>query len=114
MTENNSINPEVQTFESEDIEKNKTIAGLAYIIFFLPLIVCPNSPYGRFHANQGLLLFIVALAGSIILSFIPIIGWILLPFYSLAILVFAILGLVNGFQGKAKKLPIFGKYVIIK
>ena len=63
-----------ETFTQEDIDKNKTIAGLAYIIFFLPLIACPDSRYGRFHANQALILFIVGLAGSIILSIIPIIG----------------------------------------
>ena len=103
-----------ETFTQEDIDKNKTIAGLAYIIFFLPLIACPDSRYGRFHANQALILFIVGLAGSIILSIIPIIGWILLPFFSLAVFIFAIIGLINGFGGKAKDLPLMGKIRILK
>ena len=103
-----------ETFTQEDIDKNKTIAGLAYIIFFLPLIACPDSRYGRFHANQALILFIVGLAGSIILSFIPIIGWILMPFFSLAVFIFAIIGLINGFGGKAKDLPLMGKIRILK
>lgn len=30
-----------KTNTQEDIEKNKTIAGLAYLLFFLPLITCP-------------------------------------------------------------------------
>jgi uncharacterized membrane protein len=114
MTENQNINPTIETFDPADIEKNKTMAGLAYILFFLPLIVCPDSAYGRFHANQGLLLLIVSVVGTTVLSIIPIIGWILLPFYGLAILIFAIMGLVNGFQGKAKRLPLFGKYTILK
>lgn len=104
----------VPTFDREDIENNKTMAGLAYLLFFLPLLVCPNSPFGRYHANQGLLLLILGLGGSIILTLIPVIGWILLPFFSLGVLVLAVIGLVNGFGGKAKALPLIGKYQLIK
>lgn len=97
-----------------DVEKNKVMAGLAYLLFFLPLIACPDSKYGKFHANQGLLLFIVGLAGNLILGIIPIIGWILMPIFGIAVLVLAIMGLINGLNGKAKELPIIGKYRIIK
>ena len=101
-----------ETFDPADIEKNKTMAGLAYLIFFLPLIVCPDSKYGKFHANQGLLLLITSIVGTVVLSIIPIIGWVLLLFYPLVILVLGIMGLVNGFSGKAKPLPIIGNTII--
>ncbi len=119
MTDQNNNNKTVennttQIFESEDIEKNKVMAGLAYIIFFLPLLVCPESKFGKFHANQGLLLLIVSFVGSIILSFIPIIGWLLLPVFSIAVLAFGIIGLVNGLSGKAKELPVIGKFKLLK
>ena len=103
-----------EVFETSDIEKNKTMAGLAYLIFFLPLIACPDSKYGKFHANQALLLFIAAIGGNIVLGIIPVIGWILMPFYALGMLVLGIMGLINGFSGKAKRLPIIGKYNILK
>ncbi|KJS20893.1 MAG: membrane protein [Clostridiaceae bacterium BRH_c20a] len=90
------------------------MAGLAYLIFFLPLIVCPESKYAKFHANQGLLLFIVAIVGNIVLGMIPIIGWMIMPLYAIGILIIGIMGLINGFGGKAKRLPIFGKYNILK
>lgn len=106
--ENNSL------FTPEDIEKNKVVSGLAYIIFFLPLIVCQESPFGRFHANQGLLLLIASVAGGIVLSIIPVIGWILLPIFSLAVFILAIMGLINTLNGKAKELPVIGKYKILK
>ena len=80
MTEEN-LNLQEQTFTLEDIEKNKTMAGLAYLLFFLPLIVCPESRFAKFHANQALILVIVSIAGSIILGIIPVIGWVLLPFF---------------------------------
>lgn len=103
-----------EDYDPEDIEKNKTMAGLSYIIFFLPLLACPDSKYGKFHANQALLLLIVSVIGNIVLGFIPVIGWMLLPVYAVAILIMGIMGLVNGFGGKVKQLPLIGKYTIIK
>lgn len=108
------IQEQVATFDQYDIDSNKTMAGLAYLIFFLPLLVCPQSKYAKFHANQALLLLIVAVVGNIVLGMIPIIGWLLLPLFGLAIFIFAIIGLINGFNGKAKRLPIFGKIDILK
>lgn len=101
-------------FDPQDIEKNKMMAGLSYIIFFLPLLICPESKYGKFHANQALILLLVGVVGNIVLGFIPIIGWLLLPLFNVAVLILGIMGLVSGFGGKAKKLPIIGRYTIIK
>lgn len=111
---NNDINEEKRSFELEDIEKNKTMAGLAYIIFFLPLLAAPDSKFARFHANQGLILLILAIGGNLILGLIPIIGWLLLFPFGILILVLAIIGLINGFGGKVKELPLIGKVRIIK
>jgi uncharacterized membrane protein len=111
---NAEVNNEIPVFDKDDIEKNKVMAGLAYIIFFLPLIACPESKFGRFHANQGLLLLILGVAGSFILGAIPIIGWILLPVLSIFVFIIGIMGLVNGLNGKAKELPLIGKFRIIK
>ena len=38
-------------YTMEDIENNKTMAGLAYLLFFLPLIICPESRYAKFHQS---------------------------------------------------------------
>lgn len=114
-----------EIFEEEDIRQNKTMAGLAYILFFLPLIVCKDSKFGRFHANQGLLLLILSVAGyiaiSIVTTILATITWRLFGFisllysiYGLFILAVAIYGLVNGLNGKAKELPIIGKFRIIR
>jgi uncharacterized membrane protein len=105
---------QISTFEQTDIDNNKTMAGLAYFIFFLPLLVCPQSKYARFHANQALLLLIVSIAGNLVLGIIPVIGWILTPVFALAVFALAIIGLINGFNGKAIRLPLFGKYDILK
>lgn len=104
----------VPIFEKADVEKNKVIAGLAYLLFFLPLIACPDSPFGRFHANQALLLWILGAGGSFILTTIPAICWSLLPFFGILVLILAISGLLNGMNGKAKELPLIGKLRILQ
>ncbi len=101
-------------YREEDIERNKTMAALAYIMFFLPLIASPDSDYGRFHANQGLLLLILSIVGNWVLRFIPFIGKILSFLLSVFILVFIIKGIMNGLNGKIEEIPLIGHIRIIK
>ena len=100
-------------YDAQDIEKNKVMALLAYIIFLIPLLAAKDSKFARFHTNQGLVLFIGAILSSVI-TVIPIIGWIIAPIAGLAITVLAIIGIVNALGGKAKELPIIGKFKILK
>lgn len=100
-------------FDPKDIEANKTVSMLAYLIFFLPYLVCPQSPFGRFHANQALLVFLMCVVGNII-GIIPFIGGIIGAVLNLASLIFLILGMVNTSKGLAKELPIIGSITIIK
>ncbi len=39
---------------SEDAKQNKNIAWLAYILFFIPLLINSKSAFVRHHANEGL------------------------------------------------------------
>ncbi len=94
-------------FDPSDVEANKTAAGLAYILFFLPLIMAPNSQYAKFNANQALLILIGYFAAGII-SVIPFIG-LISGLLFLALGVFSIMGLVYGFTGKTKPLPLLDK-----
>lgn len=112
MNENSEAN--IPIFLKEDIEKNKTVAGLAYILFFLPLLACPDSPFGKFHANQGFLLLLFSIAGNVILSIIPFLGWVVLPFFTIAILIIAIISLISAMNGNSKELPVIGKIRIFK
>ena len=96
-----------QVFTQEDIDKNKTYAALAYLIFFIPLLAAKDSAFGKFHANQGLVLLIVAIISQL-LYIIPIIGWIAAPILGIAVFVFAIMGIINAINGNAKELPLIG------
>lgn len=101
--------------EQGDAEKNKGVAILAYIIFFIPLLAAKESKFAMYHANQGLVLFLAAVALNIVGGMIPFIGWFLiLPIGNLLILVLAIIGIMNAAKGLMKPLPIIGGINILK
>ncbi len=94
---------------------NNTINALAYLLFFLPLVIEPKTEEGRFHANQGLVLLIFGIIVSILGGLIPFIGWlIILPVGSIAVIVFAIMGIISALNGETKELPLIGKIRLIK
>ena len=102
-------------FDPADIEANKMMALLSYIIFFIPLLAAKESRYAMFHANQGLILFLAGVVVSIAGSIIPILGWfIILPVGCIIVAVLGIMGIINAWKGVAKDLPIIGKLRIIK
>ncbi len=99
--------------DAQDIEKNKVMAVLAYILFFIPLLAAKDSKFARFHTNQGLVLFLGGIIASVV-AVIPVIGWIIAPIAGLVITVLAIIGILNALNGKAKELPVIGKFKILK
>lgn len=107
------------SMDSNDIASNKGMAVLAYfgLLFLVPMLAAPNSQYARFHANQGIILFIadiiIGVVGGI-LNLIPVVGGILYGVLGLLIVVLVIMGIVNAASGKAKELPIIGKIRILK
>lgn len=114
-----------ESYDQADIEKNKMVAALSYVLFFfiVPLRVAPESPYARYHANQGVVLFIVSVAAWIVaamilgaLFFVPssyLLERLLLGVVDLGVLVFMVIGIANAIQGKAKPLPFIGQFKII-
>lgn len=102
------------TMNSNDINNNKVMAVLAYIgiLFLIPLFLAKDSKFARFHVNQGILNFIFSFILGLLTN-IPFIGFV---FWILSIVptIFMILGIVNAVKGRAKELPIIGKYTLIK
>ena len=100
-------------FDPSDVEKNKTMAGLAYILFFLPLLACPDSQYAKFHANQALLNAILMVACWII-GWFGLLGSIISGIGYFVVGIFSIMGLINGFKGMARRMPLYGQFDILK
>lgn len=99
---------------SNDVEENKVIALLSYIIFFIPFLMAKDSPFVKYHAKQGLILFLFEVIIGVVsgifvmvtLGFGALIAWVLYipPF------VFAIMGIMNAWNGKMVPLPMIGQY----
>lgn len=112
----NDINTE-QTFVPAEVEKNKPLAIIAYILpilFFLPILGDQNSTYCKFHANQGLTWLITLVVLSvvrIILAFIPVLGILCNILIWLALLAILIVFIIGSVKGKAYRLPFIGSLI---
>lgn len=114
-----------QAYTPEDIRDNKAMAILSYIgiLVLVPLLAAKDSPYARFHTNQGLVLFIGEAILSIILGIVQALALrSLLIFTVLSVIVsllwipfavWAIMGIVHAAQGQAKELPLIGHIRIL-
>jgi uncharacterized membrane protein len=110
--------------DPEDAEKNKIFGILAYLVFFVPLLAAKDSPYAKYHANQGLVLFLVWISLAIVLwvigaifSILPAGLYILFAILNLAYIgpfILLILGVINAAAGKCVPLPFIGGVKLLK
>lgn len=113
-------------YDKKDIENGKLMSVLAYlgILCLIPYFVEKDNKFVRYHVIQGINLFFYSLIYSValgivsvVLVFIPFIGWMiimLLGLISYVFLALSIWGIIYVFQDKAKELPIINKYKLIK
>lgn len=125
-------------FDPSDINQNKVMAVLSYfgILVLIPLLAKKDSKYAQYHAKQGFNVFLLSIAYTIIYSLLHMIEFtrtqyifgypienvkytpwfvtLICTLIGLAIMVFAVIGIVNAATGKAKELPILGKIKILK
>lgn len=97
-----------------EAKEDTTVALLAYITligFIIAIIMHGNkkTALGAYHLRQALGLFITGFVGGMVLAIIPVVGWMLLPLFWLAIIIFAVLGIIAAVGGKQKPLPVLGE-----
>ena len=83
------------------------LAALSYInvLCLIPLLLKPNDEYVRFHAKQGLLLFVVEIVG-LVLTLIPVLGQLLF----ISFVIVSLIGVYKALQGEKWRIPILYKY----
>lgn len=115
MNENHNSNLAGTPKSGSDNSKLFGILGYIFpILFFLPLIMdTKHNTSARFHANQQLMLLIWYGIANVILI-IPILGWIIQPIMVVIGIILAIMGVMNVANGTMKRLPIIGKYELLK
>ncbi len=117
-------------YTQEDISSNKGMAILAYLswLVLIPLFAAKNSPFAKYHTSQGFTLWLAGIVWNVVswllskvFSLIPFLGGILNLLLGLisfaigiAILVLAIIGIVNAAKGLARELPFIGGIKILK
>ena len=93
---------------SEEIESGKTMAFVAYLIFFIPLLMedMKKNKFVMYHTEQSIVLLIFNIIAAIIGTVTCGIGLILyIPW-----LIFFIIGIMNAFKGAVKPLPLIGQF----
>lgn len=120
-------------YTKEEKDAGKLMAILSYIgiLCLIPYFVEKDNKYVRYHAIQGLNLFIISLIISVAAAVVVFVGFFLTIIPILGLILFAIIGLVGSlvsmaplalsiwglvlvFQDQAKELPICNKVKIIK
>lgn len=89
--------------------------ALAYVTIIPAIVFLIVEPYNknsyiRFHSWQCIFLSIAAFAIQTILTVIPVIGWMILPFVGLGVLVLWVIVLLKALKGERFKLPLIGQY----
>ncbi len=83
--------------------------------FFVPLMLLPNSKFARFHANQGLVLFLLNIALGIVEGIgNELIGYDVLGLLSVIPVFLMGYGIANALRGEMKPLPLVGHLQLIK
>jgi uncharacterized membrane protein len=87
-------------------------ALLTYVLGFITgivfLIVEKDSKFVRFHAMQSTIVFGALFVLNFVLSFIPVLGWIISFLLFPVTLILWIILMIKAYQGEKFKLPIAG------
>ena len=86
---------------------NKALAAISYlsVLFAIPYFLAPNDEFARFHARQGMKLFLFGIVADILGALIGL-GWLA----TLARLYLIYKGMSNALNGKREELPLIGNF----
>ena len=84
---------------------NKALAAISYlsVLFAIPYFLAPNDKFVRFHAKQGMKLFLFGIVADVLGALIGL-GWLATLFR----LYLIYKGMSNALSGKKEELPVIG------
>ncbi len=134
-----TVDDDTSKYDNKDIEVNKAMAILAYIgpLALIPYLVEKDSKFVRYHALQGMNLFMVEIIFGVISYALKSLvqvsrmcelwgykyecgtmtpWWITYPlnFIGIFLVALSIIGIVYICQGKAKEIPLINKFRVFK
>lgn len=118
----NNVKDNTKRFDKKDIEENKAMACLAYIMAPVPYFTEYKSKWVKYHSIQGMNLFIIEVLLCLFVTIVnSLIFW---PFGIIKIIlkmslyafmvIYAVIGIINVCNEEAKELPIINKFKFIK
>lgn len=91
-------------------EGDKIMLVLAYfsILCLIPLLTVKDSDYVKFHARQGLALFLCWLGAALLSCILSVvgIGAFLMPLVGFGALVLSIVGIIKAFKPERWRIPV--------
>ena len=107
--------PSVATTTTAGAGLQDNIAGLLAYLFIPAIIFLLVEPYNRnkfirFHSFQSIFTGIFSIVVHTVLWMIPVIGWMIAPFFSLLMFTVWIVCMIKAFQMQYFKLPLIGDF----
>jgi len=102
-----------QVSQEHSTQHNTGLAVVAYILFFVPLLTdAKNDPFVKFHVKQGFMVFLLGVASYALMFVFMVLPFLMILTYVLhiAVVVLAIMGILNALHGKQEQLPLIGQY----
>lgn len=90
---------------------DQNVAAALCYIFIIGLVFIfteKKNKFVRFHAFQSVFLGVGWFLGSFILGIIPVLGWIISPFFAIAMIVLWVYTIYQAYLGKEFRLPVIG------
>lgn len=108
--------PKYESSASDAQLHHRILCAAAYFGFFfiVPLITMPNSKEAKFHANQGLVLFLFNLLLGIVIGTVTAAFGTVLEVLNVIYPVLMVYGASNAMKGNMTELPVIGKLRLIK
>ena len=95
------------------------------ILVLIPMFAAKQDPFARYHANQGLVLFILTMISSvlsnvltsILIEISPVLTLVVSGLFGILTLIFcifALVGIIHAVKGQTKPLPLIGGIKLLK
>jgi len=100
--------PKVETPKKASVN---IMAIISYIgpLCLIPVLTKEKNEFVKFHAKQGLILFIGEIAAWLIVGLVPAL-WALVNLVNIIWLVLSIIGIINVTKGEKKEIPVIGQF----
>ena len=97
--------------EKEKAQKN-ILAVISYIgiLCLVPILTKEKAEFVKFHAKQGLVLFICEVATWIVFGIVPFFWLFLGNLFWILWVVLSIIGIMNVLNNRKKEVPLVGKF----